>query len=118
MLVVLLAAAAARAAAATASISQGADLASTALRMHAQSTVLPTHLLDDPHMTQGRHLMAQPRLLQALQAQGRYVQIRNPTMAGACCWAARTCRHAAAGVLMRGARPCSGAALASAAAAV
>lgn len=68
-------------AAATTGASQ-ADLVNTALRMHAESTVLPTHLLDDPHMFHGRHLLAEPRRLQALQSTGRYVVIRNPTMAG------------------------------------
>jgi len=60
----------------------GADLVSEALKLHAQSTVIPTHLLEDPELFQGRHLMADGRKLQAVQSGGRYVLIRNPTMQG------------------------------------
>lgn len=59
-----------------------ADLVSEALRLHAQSTVLPTHLLDDPELFSGRHLMSDSRKLQDLSSSGRYVLIKNPTMQG------------------------------------
>lgn len=62
-----------------------ADFVSQALKLHAQSTVLPTHLLDDKQLFSGRHLLqsdAASRTLQAVQSGGRYVQIRNPTMSG------------------------------------
>lgn len=61
-----------------------ADLVSRALRMHAQSTVLPTHLLEDPTLFHGRHLMSNARRLQAVESGGRYVQIKNPAMRGGC----------------------------------
>lgn len=62
-----------------------ADVVSEALRLHAQSTVLPTHLLEDPELfiTSGRRLMADSRKLQAVGQEGRYVLIKNPTMPGA-----------------------------------
>jgi mitochondrial fission protein ELM1 len=62
-----------------------ADVVSEALRLHAQSTVLPTHLLEDPELfiTSGRRLMADARKLQAVGQEGRYVLIKNPTMPGA-----------------------------------
>lgn len=65
-----------------------ADLVNEALRLHSESTVLPTHLLEDPQL-HGRHLLADAeayaRNLAAMQSGGRYVLIKNPTMSGMSC---------------------------------
>jgi hypothetical protein len=70
--------------AAAATEHSGADLVSEALRLHSQSTVIPTHLLDDPELFSGRHLLADSRKLQAVAQEGRYVLVKNPTMQGVC----------------------------------
>lgn len=70
--------------AAAATEPSGADLVSEALRLHAQSTVLPTHLLEDQQLFSGRHLLSDSRKLQAVGQEGRYVLIKNPTMQGVC----------------------------------
>lgn len=75
--------------AAAATEPSGADLVSEALRLHAQSTVLPTHLLEDQQLFSGRHLLSDSRKLQAVGQEGRYVMIKNPTMQGVCAYVLR-----------------------------
>lgn len=70
--------------AAVATYASEADVVQEALKLHAQSTVLPTHLLEDQQLfsSNGRQLLADSRQLQAAQSSGRYVLIKNPTMQG------------------------------------
>lgn len=80
--------------AAAATKPSSADLVSEALRLHVQSTVLPTHLLEDQQLFSGRHLLSDSRKLQAVGQEGRYVLIKNPTMQGVCVCAEAACIHA------------------------